>query len=98
MATISKLTVGQVLYLPVRHDMGNTTRKTTSIYRCVVKEIDLDGGTVSISVNGNPPSWYKKKRLGRFRTEKPIIATNPMGVSRLATREEIKRLKAEEGK
>lgn len=91
---IENLTVGQTVWSVMRYGMGNTTVRTTGIYRVVIKEIDLERGRVLASWNNNAPEWFYGSRIGAWKKNKPIMIEGAFGQHRLATREEIKQIKA----
>ena len=94
---IEKLQPGQVVYSVERRKMGNTTLSTISVFNVCVKEIDPEKRWVLASWNGNPPQKFYLKSVSRWRATKPVLVSSFGGMrQRLATREEIKALKAEE--
>jgi hypothetical protein len=98
MADIKKLTVGQVLWVMRRHNMGKTTMKTTSLYTMRVTEICDGGKYVMASWNGNPARRCSEKDVRSWRVNKPMMRVGHMGQSRLMTRDEIKAALNGEGK
>jgi len=94
MATLSKLKPGQILFETTRRTMGNTTMKTTSVYRIEVKEVHEDH--VIASWNGNTPKRYPQFKIGGWRVTKPImVESRTMGSMRVAHRDEIAQARAE---
>ena len=87
---IEKLQPGQVVFNVVRQNMGNTTMKTTSVFKVYIKEIDPEKQWVLASWNGNPARKFYKRTVSKWREKKPVMIKSPMGSQRLATREEIK--------
>jgi hypothetical protein len=80
-----------------RRKMGNTTRSTVSVWMVKIISVDSTRRTVVASWNGNRESTYSERIVKRWRKEKPmLISTGMSGARRLATREEIKAVKAKE--
>ena len=92
MAKLNKLTPGQILWDIQKHCMGNTTVRTTSLYKVKVLEVHEDHAVVSW--NGNAARKWSGSDVSKLRTKKPIMISTWQGAgSRLATREEIKAMK-----
>lgn len=89
MASINKLTPGQVLYTVTRHKMGNTTISTVAIHSVKVISIAEDGESVVASWNGNAVRTYHGHEVAKWRTKKPMTVDGFFGSKRLASREEI---------
>jgi hypothetical protein len=87
---IEKLLPGQVVYSVERRKMGNTTMKTTSVFKVRIVEIDPEKQWVLASWNGNTPSKFYRRTVGKWREKKPVMIIGNFGSQRLATREEIK--------
>lgn len=92
---IEKLQPGQVVYSVERRGFGNTTMKTTSVFKVQIIEIDPEKQWVLASWNSNPARKYHKRTFGKWRATKPLMITSGMGTQRLATREEIKAMSKE---
>lgn len=92
MATIKKLKPGQTCYTVTRHKMGNTTLSTTAVHPVFVLEVHDDH--VIARWNNNAPRKYHEGDVAKWKVNKPVTVTNPMGVTRLATRDEKAKLKA----
>jgi hypothetical protein len=69
MATLSRLTVGQVLYSVERVKMGNTSMRRGALYRVRITEICED--SVMASWNGNPPRRYGLRAIKKWRVNEP---------------------------
>lgn len=90
---IENLKEGQVVYSLSRHKMGNTTMRTTSVHELQIKRVDALKGTVMASWNHNEPRLFFKNSWSKWRKGKPILISSGWS-QRLATREEIKAMKA----
>jgi hypothetical protein len=71
MASISKLTPGQILYDLRRQKMGNTTQSRTACFEVKVCEIAPDGLSITASWNGNPKVFYSARSVEKLRVNKP---------------------------
>lgn len=71
MATIAKLTPGQVLYDLRRQKMGNTAVRRTACYDVRVIEVASDGSHIIASWNGNTPRRYRESDVRKLRVKKP---------------------------
>lgn len=91
---IAKLRPGQVVYSVERRGLGNTTMKTTSVFKVRIVEIDPLGQWVTASWNGNPPRKYYNRVVSKWREKEPVLVTSGF-TQRLATREEIKAMSKE---
>lgn len=91
---IEKLKPGQIVWSLWRHQMGNTTLRTTSLYAVRILEVHAEEGWALVSWNGNKPERYRRNLIESLREKKPMMITGFMGQQRLATREEIKAEKA----
>lgn len=76
MATISKLTVGQILYDKHKYKMGNTTMTTWGLWEVIVLEIDPEFRWIKASWNGNTARTYYPKQVGRWKVKKPKLSEN----------------------
>lgn len=91
---LEKLTPGQIVYSAERGRMGNTTEYTVRLYRVKIISINLANQSVEASWNGNPPQKFYRGTWKKWRVEEPLmIKVGNLG-RRLATREEIKAMKA----
>lgn len=68
MATLERLTVGQVLWDVRGRDRWDGR---PNVYPITVKEIDLQGKRVLASWNGNPPRWVSARKVPRWRVKRP---------------------------
>jgi hypothetical protein len=94
---IEKLQPGQVVYSVERRKMGNTKLSTVGVFNVSIKEIDPEKRWVVASWNGNSPQKFYAKSVIKWRAGKPVLISSFGGMrQRLATRAEIKALKAEE--
>jgi hypothetical protein len=93
---IEQLKAGQTVWDVQRRKMGNTAMRTLSVFAVVIHSVHLDGKTpcVMASWNGNPPSLRFMRDAKNWRKSKPVLIRNAMGRARLATREELKEMKA----
>lgn len=89
-----KLQPGTVAYTVTRQKMGNTTVRTIAIHSVRVASVDAESRTVTASWNGNEVQRFYERQYSKWKASKPITITSPMGRKRLATREEIKTMKA----
>jgi hypothetical protein len=89
-----KIHPGTIAYTVTRQKMGNTTVKTIAIHSVRVVSTDYDSRIVMASWNGNEVQRFSERQYSKWKASKPITITSPMGRKRLATREEIKALKA----
>lgn len=71
MATISKLTVGQILWDVQRVRCGNTSVSRGCLYEVKVLEIAEDGLSIVASWNGNKPRRYSVKQVEGLKVKKP---------------------------
>ena len=71
MATINRLTVGQVLWQIKRVKCGNTTVSRGCCYPVEVKEIAEDGRSIMASWNGNPARRMSLRDVAKLRVSKP---------------------------
>ncbi|WP_312740480.1 hypothetical protein [Cedecea neteri] len=90
---LGKLEPGMVVWDVRKHNMGNTTVKTVSVYQVSIIEVNKDEGWFIFSWNGNKPQKGYEGAAAKLKKNKPITIRSPMGYSRLATREEIKAMK-----
>ena len=86
---IKKLQPGQVVYSVERHGLGNTTLKTSCVYKIKILEIDPDNQWVLASWNGNSPSKFYENAVGKWRENQPVMIAGMSGSRRPATRKEI---------
>jgi hypothetical protein len=89
---IEQLQPGQVVYKAIRRRMGNTKMWTTGIQSIKILEVTPDGKSVKYVVEG----WKRwTSKVGSWHlAPPPLIKTNLVGQKRLATRAEIKEMKA----
>jgi len=92
---IDQLQPGQRVYNVIRRRMGNTTLRDTAVFSIVVKEIDPAGRWVLASWNSNPPEKFHATQVSKWKKDKPVTVAIGFGASRLATREELKLIKAQ---
>lgn len=92
MATISKLTPGQVLFKVERRRMGNTTIRTSVVLRVRVIEVHPDH--VIASMNSNTSRKYRANEVAKWKVNEPVMIKAGMGYQRPATRAEIAALKS----
>lgn len=90
---IESLSIGQIVYEVGRSKMGNTTVSTVGIWHIQIYEVDLQTRTVKASWNSNPVREFRERSWKKWRTKKPALIKSGFGY-RLATREELKALKA----
>lgn len=69
MATLKRLTPGQVLWSISRRKLGNTTLSVGSLDKCVVISVHEDHAM--ISWNGNPARRYSERHIKKLRVNKP---------------------------
>ena len=55
---LTALKPGDVVYDAHREKMGNTTTTRLSVWRVLIKEVDIEGRRVLASWNGNPPKFF----------------------------------------
>ena len=96
---IEQLQPGQTVYNVMRRRMGNTTRYSMDVFAIKVIEVhplatSVMSPYVMASWNGNRPRHYRKSEISKWKKDKPITITGAFGSTRLATREEIKAIKA----
>lgn len=94
MAKIEKLKAGDIVYDVGRTKMGNTTMRTVGVWHVYIKEVDLEARAVKASWNGNAPKTFYRRDIARWRVNKPVLIDDYGLGKRLATREELKALKA----
>jgi hypothetical protein len=94
MAKIEKLKAGDVVYDVGRTKMGNTTMSTVSVWRVHIKEVDPQGGWVLASWNGNASKKFYNRSIDKWRVKEPVLVDCAGWGRRLATREELKAMKA----
>lgn len=70
MATLSKLTPGQILYDVHSERMGNTTIRRQGVWKVRVIEVYEDHAVVSW--NGNPPRKYRERDIKPLRVKEPL--------------------------
>lgn len=88
-----KLEVGQVLFSIERCRMGNTCVKTVIVYTAKIMELLPDRRGAMVSWNSNSPTFWGEKSLAKLKKDKPVLIKGSFGNCRLATREEIKKMK-----
>lgn len=71
MATISKLTPGQVLYDKHKYKMGNTKIMTWGLWHVIVLEVDPNHEWIIASWNGNPPKKCYEHQVKRWKVKEP---------------------------
>lgn len=71
MATLERLTPGQIVWSVRGQQMGNTTARYKALYRIVIKEIDLEKRQVLASWNNNAPRWFPERHVSNWRVKKP---------------------------
>ena len=89
----NSLIQGGTYYTVTRHKMGNTTISTVSVHAVIVISLDSVRETVIASWNGNTPQKYYEHQYKKWRKTKPVLINGAFGVARLATREEIAKMK-----
>lgn len=72
MATISRLSPGQVLYTVTRQKMGNTALSRKAVHTVRVIEVDPDGKFVMASWNTNPARKYRESDVSKWKVNKPL--------------------------
>ncbi len=87
MATLSKLTPGQVLYTTSRRKMGNTTISTVAVHS--VRVVSIHEDHVMASWNSNPPHKYREREVKGWRVNEPRTVVTAFGARRLARRDEL---------
>lgn len=90
---LEKLEPGMVVWDVRKHNMGNTTVKTVSVYQVSIIEVNKEEGWFIYSWNGNNPRKGYEGQTAKFKKNKPVTIRSQMGYARLATREEIKAMK-----
>lgn len=72
--SITALKPGDVVWDARKAQMGNTTMRRLSVWRVIIKSVDLERGTVEASWNGNPVQTFRA-RGGKFswRRTKPEV-------------------------
>ena len=95
MAKIEKIKPGQVLWSVSSGRLGNTMLTTKNLYPVRVVEVDMANKRVLASWNGNPERWMYQ--VAKLRVTKPVMVKSAFGSSRLATRAELKAMKAKKG-
>ena len=73
MATISKLTVGQVLYDKHRYKMGHTNIYTWGLWTVKVIEIDPEYRWIKASWNGNAAKTFYPQQVSKWKVKKPTM-------------------------
>lgn len=96
MAKINNVEVGQVLYKTYKTKMGNTTMSTTRLSQIVITEVNEFQGYIKYK-SGNFERRMSRSQMSSWRVKRPILVEGFTGSQRLATREEIKKMR-EEGK
>jgi hypothetical protein len=93
---IEQLKAGQIVWDVQRRKMGNTTMSTLSVFDVVIHSVHLDSKTpcVMASWNGNPRALHFLRDIKKWRKSKPVLIYSATGRGRLATREELKEMKA----
>lgn len=94
---IGSLKPGDVVWDVCRRKMGNTTAPMVVIYEvriCFVETSIMDTVIITASWNGNPARRYRERDARRWRRQKPVLIRSAMGRARLATRDEVKAMKA----
>lgn len=94
---IDKLKSGMTVYDVHSHKMGNTTMRTMGCWSIRIIEVFPDANTVKASWNSNPAQIYREKAWSKWRLNKPVMINTGMR-QRLATREELKAMKANKPK
>jgi hypothetical protein len=77
MATISRLTPGQIVYDRHRYQMGNTTMSAWGTWEVRIIEVHADKGWVLASWNGNRPQRYDTKAIAKWRVKRPEPKPSP---------------------
>lgn len=93
---IEKMEPGMTVWSVRKHNMGNTTIKTVSVYKVSIIEVNKEEKWFTYSWNGNKEQKGGERSASQLKKNKPITIRGPMGNHRLATREEIKEMKSEE--
>lgn len=89
-----KLQPGMTVYDVGRHKMGNTTLTTVSVWSVRIISVDAEKRSVVASWNSNAPRTFYENATSKWKAQKPVVVRSGMG-ARLATREELKAMKAE---
>lgn len=87
MATLSKLTPGQVLYAVSRRKMGRTSMSTIDIDRVRVESVHENH--VIASFNGKAGRQYGQRDVSSWRVNEPRTVLTAFGARRLARRDEL---------
>lgn len=95
MVAIKSIKEGQTIYKTFRRKMGNTTIGTTEISRFTIKTIDIENDFVLGDMSYRKNVRISSYSLKNWRVSKPILVESFTGSRRLATKEEIKRIKNE---
>jgi hypothetical protein len=93
---LESLKPGMIVYDVGKRRMGNTTISTVMVWQVQILDVDLESGRVRASWNGNAPRFYGAGDVKHWRLKEPVLIKSRMGYSRLATREEIRAMKAEQ--
>lgn len=90
---IKKLQPGMTVYDVGRTKMGNTAMRTVSVWEVLITAVDPDCRWVEARWNVcNPVRRYSPRDARRWRASKPVLVGTI--AKRLATREELKVMKA----
>ena len=71
MATISRLTPGQIVWSVLRQPSGNTVMRQTNVFPVKIIEIAENHSYVLASWNFNPPRKYYQNQVKNWRIKKP---------------------------
>lgn len=88
---IEDLKPGMTVYDVGTYGMGNTVLRSVGVWPVRIIEVDMATRSVLASWNMNEPKRYKRE-IRRWRLKEPVLITNCMGQSRLATRAAVERL------
>jgi len=92
-----KLSPGMVVFDVHSYRMGNTKLRSVGVWNIKVIEIATSERSVWASWNSNPPRRYYESEVKKWREKKPMLVRTLMGSYRLATKEEQKKHKEENG-
>lgn len=92
---IRKIKPGTHVYFAVRHRLGNTTAKTTSIHTAFVVSVDLASERVTANISNESARSYGRTVWSKWRETKPLLVKQGFG-ARLATKAEELALRQEQ--
>ena len=91
---IENLRTGMRVWDVGRRKMGNTVMTTVCVWPVDIILVDAEGRKVTARWNHNAPRVVGEHEWKRWRLKEPVTVKMPMGRTRLATREELKALRA----